>query len=361
MATDPLPPAAQGAHKLVTLLRTSIATQHLPYQHGTEKRALESIYELFIEARQIILAHPDERFAATVSEMLNNKLRPFTAKWHLLSEQGMLSSRDGGDAFRGELQELQKNLQQYAHIFHCMAYDSEWLEKNEETPQAIDKVELLKVFESLRYGIPEDESLNGGIPTKKAKTINMDEEREVTGRRGNTCPDLSVNEDHDAVGLAFSGGGIRSATFCLGVAQVLADKRLMRQVDFLSTVSGGGYTGGFLAYRMGEGASEAELGGAQGPDPVPIRYLRLRAKFLAAGNLWDAWSMVCTTVAGMLLNWMVPLFVVTMAAICATVWKVLVLWGSGLLLGTYIGAIVAVISLQTDLYVVPSGCEVLGL
>ncbi|MDY3559478.1 hypothetical protein R5W23_000471 [Gemmata sp. JC673] len=50
----------------------------------------------------------------------------------------------------------------------------------------------------------------------------------------------------DTLGLALAGGGIRSATFCLGVIQALARAGWLRHVDFLSTVSGGGYTGGFL-------------------------------------------------------------------------------------------------------------------
>ena len=50
----------------------------------------------------------------------------------------------------------------------------------------------------------------------------------------------------DAVGVALSGGGMRSATFCLGLFQGLARHRLIRRIDYLSTVSGGGYFGGFL-------------------------------------------------------------------------------------------------------------------
>jgi hypothetical protein len=55
-------------------------------------------------------------------------------------------------------------------------------------------------------------------------------------------------------GLAFSGGGIRSATFALGFLQGLAGLKLLRIFDYLSTVSGGGYAGGWLAawiYREG--------------------------------------------------------------------------------------------------------------
>ena len=48
-------------------------------------------------------------------------------------------------------------------------------------------------------------------------------------------------------GVALSGGGIRSATFGLGVLQALARQRLLPHIDYLSTVSGGGYIGGWLA------------------------------------------------------------------------------------------------------------------
>ena len=48
-------------------------------------------------------------------------------------------------------------------------------------------------------------------------------------------------------GLAFSGGGIRSATFNLGLLQALAKRRLLRSFDYLSTVSGGGYIGAWLS------------------------------------------------------------------------------------------------------------------
>jgi hypothetical protein len=51
----------------------------------------------------------------------------------------------------------------------------------------------------------------------------------------------------DIVGLALSGGGIRSATFNLGLLQQLTECRVLRLVDYLSTVSGGGYIGGFFS------------------------------------------------------------------------------------------------------------------
>lgn len=53
---------------------------------------------------------------------------------------------------------------------------------------------------------------------------------------------------HNIKGVALSGGGIRSASFCLGVMQALAHKNKLEQFDYLSTVSGGGYLGGALSW-----------------------------------------------------------------------------------------------------------------
>jgi GNAT superfamily N-acetyltransferase len=52
---------------------------------------------------------------------------------------------------------------------------------------------------------------------------------------------------HGLIGLAFSGGGIRSATFNLGILQSLADLGILRFFDYLSTVSGGGYIGSWFS------------------------------------------------------------------------------------------------------------------
>jgi hypothetical protein len=60
------------------------------------------------------------------------------------------------------------------------------------------------------------------------------------------------------VGVALSGGGIRSATFCLGLFQSLARHRLIRRADYLSTVSGGGYFGSFLGAALSRSGSTIE-------------------------------------------------------------------------------------------------------
>ena len=64
-------------------------------------------------------------------------------------------------------------------------------------------------------------------------------------------PTTSERPPGDVTGVALSGGGIRSATFCLGVFQALAKHRLLGRIDYLSTVSGGGYFGSFLGALFG--------------------------------------------------------------------------------------------------------------
>ncbi|MEW5967757.1 MAG: hypothetical protein AB1720_12315 [Pseudomonadota bacterium] len=60
------------------------------------------------------------------------------------------------------------------------------------------------------------------------------------------CPETCADRAQ-LMGLALSGGGIRSATFALGLIQALARLRLLRGFDYLSTVSGGGYIGSWLS------------------------------------------------------------------------------------------------------------------
>ena len=66
-------------------------------------------------------------------------------------------------------------------------------------------------------------------------------------RNKRQVPKRELPIEEDLVGLAFSGGGIRSATFNLGVIQALASRELLKFFDYLSTVSGGGYIGSWIS------------------------------------------------------------------------------------------------------------------
>ncbi len=63
---------------------------------------------------------------------------------------------------------------------------------------------------------------------------------------------IGKDETERRTGLAFSGGGIRSASFGMGVMQALVNRGRLEDFDYLSTVSGGGYLGSSLTYFLSQ-------------------------------------------------------------------------------------------------------------
>jgi hypothetical protein len=128
------------------------------------------------------------------------------------------------------------------------------------------------------------------------------------------------------VGLAISGGGIRSATFSLGVVQSLARLRLLTSFDYLSTVSGGGYIGSWLsawAYRHPRGIAGvmedlAPESTVEKPhESEEITHLRRYSNYLTPRTglmSADTWAVVATYVRNLLVNWLVlvPYFVLAL-------------------------------------------------
>ena len=304
-------PNAGAAHEFLSELRTRIAVQPLPYQHGAERQALESLWQLFVQAREAMKKYPGcSDFASQVTQALNVDVRPVTAKWDRARGEGRLDSRDGADEFRADLLDVQEKLRQLATALRTMAYGAAAGSPDKLSPPVFTETELDALCADLPFGIQPGRL----IDAQRVTQINDVEALEVRTRRGKY--EIDTPEGKNAVGLALSGGGIRSATFCLGVVQVLAQKGLLKDVDFLSTVSGGGYTGSFISSRLGTpGATQAQIGGAEGPDPEAIGFLRHHAKYLAAIDLKRGWEMATATLAGMLLNWSAPLFLVAAAAL----------------------------------------------
>jgi Patatin-like phospholipase len=95
--------------------------------------------------------------------------------------------------------------------------------------------------------------------------------------------------DKNLFGICISGGGIRSATYGLGVLQGLAEKGLLSLADYISTVSGGGYVGAWLqgvAYHDPANYQKI-LDPKREPGPSskdPITFLRKYSNYLAPRN-----------------------------------------------------------------------------
>lgn len=112
-----------AAWELYIELLTRISTQHLLPEHGDEKTALDSIYRMFELTRNIIKSYGREcnEFTKIAIVILNQKIRPFTAKWHRLSLQGEFFDTAKCDVFRAELTSLQATLRNYTNMLADMA------------------------------------------------------------------------------------------------------------------------------------------------------------------------------------------------------------------------------------------------
>ena len=107
---------------------------------------------------------------------------------------------------------------------------------------------------------PQPSNGNGSVTFEKVREAERQAIRAVFG-------DV---DDKELVGIAFSGGGIRSATFGLGVLEGLKKLALLDRVHYVSTVSGGGYIGSWFSANCrraaDRGAVDAQRSDAAGVD-----------------------------------------------------------------------------------------------
>src|SRR6266446_3726982 len=117
---------------------------------------------------------------------------------------------------------------------------------------------------------------NGAEELARFEAVLQEERKQIRRRREvagcDTAPDDAAPEGApppDLAGLALSGGGIRSATFCLGFLQALNDRGALKLFDYLSTVSGGGFSGGWWsAWLTRKQAGDPGFPGGEAIEPA---------------------------------------------------------------------------------------------
>ena len=131
------PSDRDAAWELYIEMLTRIVTQPLPAESGDEKTALDSIHALFALTREILRRHGRGtiQFTKVAIPVLNQIVRPFTAKWHKQSLAGAFDDDDKRQEFRRELASLQKELLNYNRMLAEIASveDLTDLEKVERT------------------------------------------------------------------------------------------------------------------------------------------------------------------------------------------------------------------------------------
>ena len=119
--------------------------------------------------------------------------------------------------------------------------------------------------------------------------LEIEASEDVTGE-----PVLTPAENANVVGLALSGGGIRSAAFCLGVLQALEATGVLKYVDYMSTVSGGGYIGCSLTAALECGRVPGWpagkfpfVSGLKEDEPPSLQHIRDHSNYLFANGAID--------------------------------------------------------------------------
>ena len=218
---------------------------------------------------------------------------------------------------------------------------------NPETKKIVDDLS------ELAEKAPQDLESDRADKDADERSGKDEEPQWVTNRKTFYCELNKLNR----AALCLSGGGIRSATFCLGVIQALAmlarplpasasggsppaqgaddtkkgsaahrattpQDSLLSCFHYLSTVSGGGYIGSWLsAWRHRDDLKTiwASLSGRpEGPDvePPEISWLRAYSNYLTPKTgvaSADTWVGIAIYVRNLLLNWLIIIPAVCLA------------------------------------------------
>jgi hypothetical protein len=223
------------------------------------------------------------------------------------------------------------------------------LQRKQERKQSLDKLTLSQKCQD-DYAEREKEYWNTEDAQERARLL--DEMHRLDEKLVRNFYEQLHSEKSYRAALCFSGGGIRSATFALGVLQGLAKQGInLGQFHYVSTVSGGGYTGSWLTawlHRAGLERVQRALPvqsalpnrepekpalneppkpkpptpaplNPLNPEPEPLQHLRRYSNPLtpSLGLLSaDTWTLVGTYLRNLSLNWAVllPLLMAFLAA-----------------------------------------------
>jgi len=221
---------------------------------------------------------------------------------------------------------------------------------------------LEEEFISLHYALPDGHYKKTEISAGKEHTRDATSEERLT----DLYDRVHALEEPQAA-LCISGGGIRSATFALGIIQGLARLKWLEKFHYLSTVSGGGYIGSWLSawiHRDPQGPQGVynKLKGDKPattlePEAEPIRHLRDYSNYLSPqmGLLSaDTWTLVATIFRNLILNWTVFIPLLAAALIVPRIYVSIVhlIWFAGnnesgwltvFIIGAFLAGVIAVV------------------
>ena len=166
-----------------------------------------------------------------------------------------------------------------------------------------DELTEIRARRAHREGAQAATSGGGARPEPSAQASQSSEAQDELGPLSQSGKFTSAEPVLNAVGLSLSGGGIRSAAFCLGVLQALDRAGVLKRVDYLSTVSGGGYIGSSLSAGQsnydGKFPFESRLEEAETPS---VKHIRNYSNYLIPHGPKDLLESLVIYVRGLVAN-----------------------------------------------------------
>jgi predicted acylesterase/phospholipase RssA len=153
----------------------------------------------------------------------------------------------------------------------------------------------------------------------------LEQERDSNGdcrRDPDGNPILRPTTQSQLIGLALSGGGVRSAAFSLGVLQALEERNVLNRVDYLSTVSGGGYIGTAMVAAMSK-AKDSKFPFPSQLEPkelLAMRHIRDHSNYLFPRGKIDLFNNLAIYLRGLVAN-AILLLPFLLAAAALTLWR----------------------------------------
>lgn len=168
-----------------------------------------------------------------------------------------------------------------------------------------------------------------------AELLSINSRRLSVGRPPAPLP-ARLTTRNNLIGLSVSGGGVRAATVCLGILQVLIKRNFFREIDYLSSVSGGGYFAGTITNIYAHATAQAlEPAAAETPihfllerfatspghlESAEIQHLRNHASYLSPPGRRRPFAFPTLILIGFLMNIIILLPVLLFISVASWYW-----------------------------------------
>ncbi len=305
---------------LLAELRTRVTTRPLHARSGDEEGAIQSVRRIIPIVRRLLSRYPRaKRFECVAIPIIDLLIRSRMNRWHRWVADGSIKQDDQRLAFRGELADLQAALRRACSLLEAVRSKRDLVQDDLFMGIRMNTSERALITSRLALD-GFDAEIQGAFP--KCQRVLDAEKEELSNQK---------KVPTNVAGLALSGGGIRSATFSLGVLKVLAERGLFSQLHYLSTVSGGGYLGTFISSYLNDSKRDITeiFDRDASTDTAPVRHLRNHSKYLLDGGIKNQFRTVMLMAVGILTNLLTLLPIVAVFALVTLGLAKLGLWNPG--------------------------------